>query len=445
MKNNKKNLINEPINEPVNEPINERSFKSYIILWFSQSVSGLGSSMTGFALVLWAYGQSHSAMSVSMMSFCNYVPYVILSLFVGSFIDRHGKKTIMLVSDSIAAIGSLAVLAFLLRGRLSVWNIYVINAVIGITNAFQQPASAVATGRLVPEEKISNVSGMNSFSNNLIVVFSPMLAAFLFAAGGLPLILLIDLASFVIAFCVLLFFITIPEQAQQKTYRSPFAGIAEGFAFLKKEKGILYMMLTMALINFFSRLTYENILSPMILARSAGDSIALGIVNACMGAGGIAGGIAVSIKKESRHKAAAVYVSAALSFLFGDLLMAIGRNTFWWSAAAVCASLPIPFIQASQNTILYRKIPSDIQGRVFAVRNAIQYGTIPFGIVLGGCLADYVFEPFMGSGNGLAGLLGAMVGNAAGSGMAAMFLCTGICGFAVSVLSCFNREIRKLN
>ena len=70
----------------------ERTFKRYIILWFSQSVSGLGSSMTGFALVLWAYGQRRSAMSVSMMSFCNYVPYIILSLFVGSFIDRHSKK-----------------------------------------------------------------------------------------------------------------------------------------------------------------------------------------------------------------------------------------------------------------------------------------------------------------------------------------------------------------
>lgn len=56
--------------------------------------------MTGFALVLWAYVQSHSAMSVSLMSFCNYVPYVFLSLFVGGFIDRHKKKTIMLVSDS---------------------------------------------------------------------------------------------------------------------------------------------------------------------------------------------------------------------------------------------------------------------------------------------------------------------------------------------------------
>lgn len=423
----------------------EKSFQKYIILWLSQSVSGLGSSMTGFALVLWAYGQSHSAMSVSLMSFCNYVPYVLLSLFVGSFIDRHKKKTIMLVSDSIAAAGSVAVLAFLLAGCLDVWNIYVINALIGITNAFQQPASAVVTGRLVPREKISNVSGMNSFSNNLIVVFSPMLAAFLFAAGGLSLILLIDLASFAFAFCVLLFFITIPEQAQEKKYSSPFAGIEEGFNFLKKEKGIFYIMFTMALINFCSRLTYENILSPMILARSSGNSIVLGTVNACMGVGGIAGGIIVSVKKESRHKAVEIYVSAALSFLFGDLMMAASQNVFWWSVAAVAASLPIPFIEASQNTILYRKIPAAMQGRVFAVRNAIQYSTIPVGIILGGYLADYVFEPFLSSGNKLAEMVKIIVGDGAGSGMAAMFLCTGICGFTISMVSCFNREVKKLN
>ena len=204
-------------------------------------------------------------------------------------------------------------------------------------------------------------------------------------------------------------------------------------------------MLTMALINFCSRLTYENILSPMILARSSGNSIVLGIVNACMGIAGIAGGIIVSVKKESRRKAVAIYVSAALSFLFGDLMMAVGNNVFWWSVAAAAASLPIPFIQANQNAILYRKIPAAMQGRVFAVRNAIQYSTIPVGIILGGWLADYVFEPFMVSGNKLAGMLGTIVGDGAGSGMAAMFLCTGICGFTVSMLSCFNREIRKLN
>lgn len=423
----------------------EAKFRKYILLWLSQSVSGLGSSMTGFALVLWAYGRSHSAMSVSMISFCNYVPYVFLSLFVGNFIDRHKKKTIMLVSDSIAAGGSLIVLAFLLAGNLAPWTIYIVNMVIGVTNAFQQPASAVATGRLVPEEKIPNVSGMNSFSDNLIVVFSPMLAATLFAVGGLPLILVIDLASFLFAFFVLVFFIEIPEHIERKAYASPFTGIADGFAFLKNEKGILYIMLTMALINFFSRLTYENILSPMILARSSDNSLALGIVNASMGIGGIVGGAVVSIKKESRHKAMSIYVSAALSFLFGDLLMAVGKNALWWSIAAIAASLPIPFIIANQNAILYRKIPTAIQGRVFAVRNAIEYGTIPIGIILGGYLADHVFEPFMCSTGKTAGLLGKIVGNGTGSGMAVMFLCTGICGFAISAVSCFNHEIRSLD
>ena len=77
----------------------------------------------------------------------------VISLFVGNFIDRHRKKAIMLVSDSIAAAGSLAVLAFLLAGHLSVWHIYLINIIVGVTNAFQQPASAVAMGSLCQRKR----------------------------------------------------------------------------------------------------------------------------------------------------------------------------------------------------------------------------------------------------------------------------------------------------
>ena len=423
----------------------DKSFKKYIILWLSQCVSGLGSSMTGYALVLWAFQKSHSAMAISLMSFCNYVPYILTSLFVGAFVDRHRKKSIMLTADSIAAMGSVAVLVLWSTGRLEVWNIYVINLIVGVTNAFQQPAAAVATGKLVPKEKISNVSGMNSFSGNMIMIFAPMLAAFLYSLGGLPVILIIDFVSFLCAFCVLLFVIHIPESFEESEHSSPFAGISEGFAFLREEKGILYIMLTMSVLNFFSRLTYENILSPMILARSQDNSLVLGTVNACMGIGGIIGGVIVSAKKESRRKATAIYVAAGLSFLFGDLLMAAGRNVIVWSLAATAASFPIPFIMANENAILYKKIPERVQGRVCSVRNAVQYSMIPLGILLGGYLADYVFEPFMKSGAALAGTLQFLVGAGNGSGMAAMFLCTGVCGFTMSLLSCTNREIRKLN
>ena len=421
------------------------NFKKYIVLWLSQSISQLGSSMTAFSFILRIYEQTHSALSISIISFCNYVPYILTSIFAGTFVDNHRKKTVMLVSDCVAAIASLFALVFFMAGNLSVWHIYIINIIVGVSMAFQQPASSVAIAKIVPKDKLSNVSGMNSFSSNLVIAFSPMLAAVIFSIGGLPLILLFDLFSFAIAFFVLLFLIRIPERLTKENFKSPFTEILYGFHFLKTEKGILYSMLTMAVINFFSRLTYENILSPMILARSSENNLVLGIVNACMGVGGIMGGLLVSMRKESRKKANMIYVSAALSFLLGDLTMAVGRNVFFWSFAAFSASLPLPFIMAGQNLILYKKIPENIQGRVFAVRNVVQYSTIPFGILLGGYLSDYVFEPFMRSNSDIVSLLGKIVGIGTGSGMAVMFLCTGICGFVMSIFSLFCKEIQKLN
>lgn len=190
--------------------------RRYIVFWFSQALSQLGSSMTGFALVLWAYTKNGSTMTVSLMSFFNYVPYIIVSLFAGTFVDNHNKKKIMLVSDSIAAICSAVLFALSVRNGLEIWHVYVINFIIGFMNAFQGPASLVAIGKIVPKDKLTQVSGMNSFSSNLVTVLSPIFAASLFALYGFKLILTIDLLSFAVAFLVLLLIIKIPEDMDQK-------------------------------------------------------------------------------------------------------------------------------------------------------------------------------------------------------------------------------------
>lgn len=417
----------------------DNNFKKYIVFWLSQSVSQLGSAMTSFALVLWVYTVNHSALTVSLLSFCNYVPYIIVSLFAGTFVDRHSKKKIMLVADSIAAICSCFIFVMWIYGGLQIWHIYMVNSVIGFMNAFQSPASSVAIGKIVPKDKIANVSGMNSFSGNLVTVLTPVIASFLFAISGLKAILMIDLGSFVIAFLVLLLLIRIPEdEIKDGKQDSVFSGCKEGYQFLVNNKVIFTIVITMALINFLSRLTYENILSPMILSRSGDDSLSLGIVSAVMGIGGIIGGIIVSAGKISKNNIKMIYFSAALSFLLGDLLMGAGRNVVLWSIAGIAASLPIPFINAGQNVILYSTVPEEMQGRIFAVRNAIQFSTIPVGILLGGFLADYVFEPFMQRENVVAAALHMVVGEGAGSGMAVMFLCTGILGSMFSII-CYRK------
>ena len=421
------------------------NFKRYIIFWLSQALSQLGSAMTGYALILWAYAQNGTAMTVSLMSFFQYVPYVLVSLFAGTFVDSHRKKKIMLTADSIAAVCSASIFVLIAGNWLQLWNIYLINFVLGFVNAFQGPAASVAVGKAVPKEKMAQVSGMNSFSGNLTAVLSPLLAASLFAAGGLRLILVFDLLSFLFAFGVLLFVFRIPEDVPGKAEKkSVFAGGAEGFRYLRGNRGIFQIILTMALLNFFSRLTYENILSSMILSRSGNDSVTLGIVNGVMGIGGIAGGMIVSTGKVKGNSVKMIYLSAAFSFLLGDVMMGVGRNVILWSFAGLAASLPIAFINAGQMVILYHHVPEHMQGRIFAARNALQYSTIPIGILLGGFLADYVFEPFMRTEHPVAVILRGIVGKGAGSGMAVMFLCTGILGAVFSLVSYRQKEIRRL-
>ena len=417
----------------------------YIIFWLGQAVSQLGSSMTSFALTIWAYERSKSAMAVSFMAFCSYLPYIVVSIFGGTIIDRASKKKILIVSDSIAAVCTISILFSLYTGSLALTQIYIVNAFIGFMNAFQSPAAAVVTGQLITDGNYEKASGLNSFSSNLIMVTAPVLSGTLVGFYGVRLVLAVDLLSFV--FCMFtLFFVKIKKNPEISKTHNLHAKRKdrEEIELLTNDPGILYLMISLALINFFSRLTYENILSPMILARSGGDAGIFGMVNSMLGAGGIVGGIIVASGKRAKNPRKMIYLSAGISFLLGDLLMGAGRNVFAWSAAGIFASFPIPFIMAGQSALLYRTVPEKIQGRIFAIRNGIQYSTVPIGLLLGGYLADYVFEPFMTTGHAAAIFLQSIVGKGPGSGMAVMFLCTGILGALSSVLGYINRSVRKL-
>lgn len=426
--------------------MNNKPFKNYIVFWASQAVSQLGSSMTSFALVIWAYNQSKSALTVSLLTFFSYLPYVVVSLFAGTFVDRHRKKSILLLTDSIAFLCSVFIVILLMMKGLQIWHIYIINMVIGFTNSFQSPALSVAIGIMVPNEKLEQVSGMNSLSSSMLTVVTPMLAACISSFWGLKGILIIDMLTFAFANCILLVLIRVPENIK-RVARSKVRFVAEykeGFSFLLQHRGIWNLILSMATMNFFSRLTYENILPAMLLARSGGSNHILGLVSGLLGLGGIVGGLYISFFRISRNPVKLIFFSAALSFVTGDLLMGLGQNIWFWSIAGLAASLPLPFISTGQNLILYRNIEKNMQGRVFAARNAVQYATIPIGILLGGFLADFIFEPFMSSTNFIALILQILVGKGEGSGMAVMFLCTGILGFLTSMIWYRNGEIRKL-
>ncbi len=429
--------------------MNYHKTNNYILFWLSQAISQLGSSMTSFALVIWAYTQTNSVMTVSLLTFFSYAPYVLVSIFAGSFVDNHKKKSILLWTDLLSGLCSMIVWILFSKGNLQLWHIYLVNGITGLMNAFQSPASTVAVGMMVPKDKYEKLSGMNSFSTSIVSVVTPMLAASISSFFGLTGVLFIDMLSFGVAFLALLLVIFIPEQTtdfhQQPRKSGVLEGALEGFDFLREHKGLLYLIFSMAIMNFFSRLTYENILPAMILSRSGNNQTVLGFVSGMIGFGGILGGVIVTIIKLPKNKIRVIYFSAAISFLCGDLLMGLGESTFLWALAALAASIPISFINAGQSVLLYSNIPTNMQGRVFAVRNGLQYLTVPIGVLLGGALADYVFEPYMKRNTAMVVILQNLVGTGEGNGMAVMFLCTGILGFIISFLWYKNKHIQALH
>ena len=118
--------------------------KDFLILWSTQSISQLGSSITAFALTLWLYEKTGSSLSTASLTICSYAPYVLMSIFSGALTDRFDKKKTMLVCDVLAVLCTVVVLGLFRTNCLMVWHLYVLNAISGLMNTVQQPASEVA-------------------------------------------------------------------------------------------------------------------------------------------------------------------------------------------------------------------------------------------------------------------------------------------------------------
>lgn len=114
-----------------------KELHSFLILWSTQSLSLLGSSMTSFALILWTYEEKGSALTTALLAVCSYAPYVAMSIFAGALSDKWNKKLTLLVSDSFAAVCTFVVLVLLKTGQLEIWHLYALNALNGLMGTVQ--------------------------------------------------------------------------------------------------------------------------------------------------------------------------------------------------------------------------------------------------------------------------------------------------------------------
>lgn len=420
-----------------------RELHSFLVLWSTQSLSSLGSSMTGFALIIWSYQQQGSALSTALLSVCSYTPYILMAIFAGALSDSWNKKITMLASDTFAALCTAATLLLLCTGRLEIWHLYLLNALNGLMSTVQRPAADVAVSLLIPKEYYQRTSGMQQLSNSLINIITPAAASAVLALAGIEAVLIFDLLTFAVAFIALLCFVKIPEPpAREEQRETMMQSVRSGLGYLKQNRGILDLILFLAVINLIASI-YEAALPAMLLSREGGGEAALGIVNTAMGIAMLAGSVLVSFLPAPKSRVRVICNSLLFAMSTENFLLALGHSVPVWCIGAALGWIFIPMMNANMDVLLRNRIPIEMQGRVFSVRNSLQFFTIPIGYFVGGLLVDRVFEPLVASlPQGT--FLTALFGSGKGSGAALLFFVIGFAGMFTCLFFRRDKNLWKL-
>ncbi|MDE6404507.1 MAG: MFS transporter [Lachnospiraceae bacterium] len=418
-----------------------KDLKTFLILWSTQSLSQLGSAMTGFALTLWLYEKTGSALQTALLAVCSYAPYVVMSIFAGALSDRWDKKKVMLVCDTLAACCSVAVLVLLKADLLRPVHMYLLNAVTGLMNTVQQPASDVAMTMITPKEYYQKTSGLRSFSTSLVTILNPVFATALFAFAGMDIVIYVDLTTFVIAFLALLFGVkfSAPGKAEEAGEDSFLETVRAGLVCLRENELVLVLILFLAGVNFVAS-AFDAVLPALILPRENGGEAVLGMVTSCAGVAMLIGSLIVTALPAPKNRIRVVYLTMLFSLGTENFLLAFTESPVLWCAGQIIGWILVPVMSANLDVIVRTTIPLDMQGRVYSCRNTLQFFTIPIGLFLGGLMVDQVCEPIMASAPA-DGTLTTLFGQGKGSGAAMMMFLLGVLGVVVCLG--FGRVLRR--
>lgn len=423
--------------------INE--LKNFYIFSLGQFVSQFGSKLSSYGFILWAYKESNSVLTTSLLGACSLVPEIFFSFIAGGISDSWNKKSIIILSDTMAGFLSLLVLMLFSFDILEVKHLYIINFLLGIGDAFQNPASEVVISIIVSKENYIKTSGIRSFFNSFITIFVPICSVAIYSFSGLKYILIVDLLTFLFALLTLIFLVYIPEIKSLKEENiNIFKQCIAGVKYIFYRKDILALIYFMGFINFIAGM-YNTALAPMILSRTGNNDIQLGVVTSSIGISGLLGSLIVQKFPQPKKRVPLMANIMIFSFLICNILLGVGRNYIWWTIAVLAGHFFVPLLLANMEYFMRTKVPLEVQGKVFSARNTIQYATLPIGNLLCGILADNFFEPYMlGRGYGQE-FFHYFTGEGSGSGLALMYIFLGLIGFIGSFLFKKNKNFNKLD
>jgi MFS family permease len=364
--------------------------RNFQLFFSGQLISLIGTWMQNVAQSWLVYRLTGSSLLLGIVSFAGQIPVFPMAPFAGMMADRWDRRTIVIVTQTASMILAFILAALTLTKRITVWEIVLLAALLGIVNAFDIPARQSFLVEMVGRGDLMNAIALNSSMFNGARIIGPGIAGILVAGIGEGWCFFANAVSY-IAVIAGLFMMKIPPRQTERAIKSAFAHIAEGFRFVRKTAPIRALLLTLGLVSLVG-MPY-TVLMP-VFAKNVlhGDARTLGVLGSAAGVGALIGALTLASRTRVDGLGRWVWMACAS---FGSFLVLFSLSH--WYAVSALLLVPVGFSLMTQmgatNTLVQSMVPDRLRGRTMAVYSMMFMGMAPLGSILAGAAADRIGAP----------------------------------------------------
>jgi MFS family permease len=368
--------------------LRHRNFKLY---FFGQTTSVIGTWMTRLATSWLVYRLTHSALLLGLVSFSGLILTFLLAPFAGVWIERLNRRKLLVWTQAVSALQSLALAALTLAHIITIHEIIALSALQGLINAFDMPGRQSFLSQMVEDRNdLSNAIAINSSMVNSARLIGPALAGMVIAAVGEGWCFLIDGVSYLAVIASLLM-MRIAHAPVPRAATSMFEQMHEGWTYVATFRPIRTILLLFALLGLMG--WPYTVLLPIFAGEVLhGGAHTLGWLTGSAGLGALTSALALAFRRSVVGLTRTIQVASAL---FGAGLILLGLSHTLWLSLLFTPIIGFGMMQsaAASNTVIQTLVPEDKRARVMSYYTMALVGTAPFGSLLTGALAHWIGAP----------------------------------------------------
>ena len=378
--------------------------RNYRLFFAGQSLSLVGTWITRIATSWLIYRLTGSALLLGVVGFCGQIPTLFLAPVAGVFVDRWSRHRVLVVTQVLSMLQSLALAVLALAGVITVAEVLVLQVFQGAINAFDTPArQAFVVAMIEDRADLPNAIALNSLMVNASRILGPSIGGVLIAWVGEGWCFLVDAISYLAVIASLLA-MRVTRHAPRTTETRVMEELRAGFRYVTRFAPIRTVLVMLAVVSTMG-MPY-TVLMPAVTAKILhGGPHTLGLLMTASGLGALGGAFYLASR---RTVVGLGRVIAIASTVFGAGLVAFGLSHRLWLSFLVLPLIGAGFMVslAATNTIVQTLTEEHLRGRVMAFYTMAFLGTAPLGSLLAGVLADRMGEPVTIVAGGVACVLG---------------------------------------